>query len=581
MSNQVEAAVRRELGRQGRRWAPVAVFGLLVIMVVATARDAPTTIKANGRASLTPAGPGEGGYGNDGVPGGFDDRDGINGTEDATATGVGDPAGGDGVTSTGTGRSRPPGGSAATPARAGVSRTGVTCDGTRRQLPESSYGPLCAPRFTGDNGGSTSHGVTAKEIVVTYRMGESGSTPALEALGGNELDSVGFDQSGIRDDMARLVTYFNTRFELYGRKVKFTPYSGQGDFLEEYQGRGRQGAQADAARAHDLGAFADVSYAGQTQPYAEALASNRVVAYSPIYLSRSWHEARAPYTHSAMWPAGEDGAEFQANVVCGALHPGKAARSNNAAMQAKDRAFGIINAENPEYAKMGDILERRLKGCGAPVVRRVSYPLDVTRAAEIATNVMAQMQSAGATTLLCVCDFLAPRLLMEQGNSQRYYPEWFLTFHWTDPFYRTYPENQFRGQLVGGGVTEPFLTTEPGKVFRAAGGDVPDSPFTFDRAYQQIHLLFTGLQAAGPNLTPETMFIGLQNVPDAPTGALGPAEFGPGPSIPKRWFPLGVYDPDAASNLDGAAGSSIGCKRGTYFRFNNTSAFRDSLGCPL
>lgn len=457
----------------------------------------------------------------------------------------------------------------------------MTCDGTKRQLPESAYGPLCAPKFTGQNGGKTSSGVTADKIVVTYRIGSSGSGGALDALGGAELESVGFDQQGIARDMQVLVNYFNKRFELYGRQVQFVPYQGQGDILEEYQGRGQQGAQADAARAKDLGAFADVSYAAQTQPYTESLAANRVVAFSPIYLSRGFHQSHAPFTHSAMWPAGEDGATFQANVVCSGLHPGKAARSNDPVMRTRNRAFGIINAENPEYAKMGDILESRLKACGAPVARRVSYALDVTRAAQTAANAMAQMQSSGATTVLCVCDFLVPKVLMEQADKLNYVPEWFLTFHWSDPFYRTYPVRQSRGLLVGGGITEPYLQTEPGKVFRAAGGGEPASPFTFHKTYQQILMLFTGLQAAGPDLTPVTMFHGLERVPDTLAGAVGPWDFGPGPAMPQRWFPLGVYDPAAKSNLDAQTGSAVGCKAGKYFYFDDPNAFRGSLGCPL
>lgn len=574
MTDEVEVAVRRELGKQGRRWGPVALVALLVVGVLATARDESAETAGNlGVGDGQPTLDRDGGPSNL-SPGADVDRAAPT-AEDPTARAGGAPgtAGGD----PGSPRADRP----RAPGSGGVSRTGVTCNGSNRQLPESSYGPLCVPRFTGGNGGATGPGVTEDEIVVTYRIGSSASTGALQALGGDELESVGFDQDGIGRDMARLVEYFNTRFELYGRTVRFVAYEGQGDILEEYQGRGRQGAQADAARAKDLGAFADVSYAGQTQPYTESLAANGIVAFSPIYLSREFHQRNAPFTHSAMWPAGEDGANFQANIVCGALTPGKATRSSDPTMRAKERSFGIIHAENPEYSKMGDILEERLKACKAPVARKVGYALDVTRAAQTAANAMAQMRSSGATTILCVCDFLVPRVLMEAANSQVYVPEWFLTFHWTDTFYRTYPENQFRGGLVGGGVTEPVLATEPGKVFRAAGGGTPESPFTFDKAYQQILLLFTGLQAAGPDLTAETMFRGLERVPTATGGAVGPWEFGPGPAMPRRWFPLGAYDPDARSNLDGRPGSSVGCHGGRYFRFDDRAAFADSLGCPL
>ena len=90
--------------------------------------------------------------------------------------------------------------------------------------------------------------------------------------------------------------------------------------LEEYQNRGAQGAQADAARAKDLGAFIDVSIIGQTQLYAEAIVSNQIVAMSPVYLSQGWHDARAPFSHSALFPTGEAAATFQAQIVCQTLN---------------------------------------------------------------------------------------------------------------------------------------------------------------------------------------------------------------------------------------------------------------------
>jgi hypothetical protein len=134
---------------------------------------------------------------------------------------------------------------------------------------------------------------------------------------------------------------------------------------------------------------------------------------------------------------------------------------------------------------------------------------------------------------------------------------------------------------VGGGVTPRYLDLEPGKAFQAAGGRQPASPFTLDKVYQQIVLLFTGIQAAGPNLTPATMFRGLEQAPNTPQGAIGPWEFGPGPSMPRRWFALGAYDPNATSNLDGTAGSSVACQGGKYFRFDDRNAFHNPLGCPV
>jgi hypothetical protein len=622
----VEVAVRRELGRQGRRWAPVVVAVLLLVAVLATTRpDASMPVAARGNRADQPspaggstADPGAGeapGPGSVGTPDGADGSGGGAASVRTTSGGPtptvagGQPArGGPGATVAGgqpagngpaptTGRVRPAEGGPRTTGPSGgpasnvpggqrpgggqVSRTGVTCTGANRQLPESAYGPLCLPAFTGDNGGATSFGVSRDEIVVTYRVSDSASMGALRTATGDRLNSVGLNMKGVGRDMAVLANYFNTRFELYGRKVRFVVFQGQGDVLEEYQYRGAQGAQADAARAKDLGAFADVSYATQTQLYAEAVVKNGIVAFSPIYLSRDWHTRRAPLSHSPMWPASEDMATFQANVVCGALHPGKAERSNDPVIAQKARVFGIVHAEEPEYARIGEFLEQRLRQCGAPVARRVGYALDITTATQQSTNAMAQMRAAGVTTVLCVCDFIVPAAMMEAADKQQWVPEWYMTAEWPEPFYRMYPKRQFAGQLVSGGARPPFLDLEPGKVFRAAsGGKAPESPLTLDNTYRQILMLFTGLQAAGPNLTPETMFRGLQQVPSTANGDLGPSEFGPGPSLPRRWFQLGTYDPGATSKLDGEQGGVVSCRGGRYVRFDDVAAINGPLDCP-
>ena len=187
MSGEVEVAVRRELGKQGRRWGPVALVGLLVVGVLATARDDPAEVATDGTPDAT----------------GPSFHTGLGGGSGPSTTDTSVAASPDGPDASPGGARAPAGpglpgapaaGQPGAPAQAGVSRTGVTCDGSARQLPESSYGPLCVPEFTGDNGGATSPGVTADEIVVTYRIGSSASTGALQALGGDELESVGFDQ---------------------------------------------------------------------------------------------------------------------------------------------------------------------------------------------------------------------------------------------------------------------------------------------------------------------------------------------------------------------------------------------------
>ncbi len=585
--DEVEAVVRREIARYGRRWVPVGLALLLVLVVLATTQNtadrtgtetAASPVATDGSGAAVSADPAGGEAGSAAAAGAGTSASASPSTSFAPTSVDGTPAAPDADPADPAAPSTTPEGPSS-----GTSRSGVVCDGTNRQLPFSDYGPRCVPEFSGDNGGATSFGVTADTVTVTFRIADSASVAALQAAAGDALNSLGADQEEVAADMAVLVDFFNSQFELYGRQVDFKTYSGQGDVLEEYQNRGAQGAQADAARAKDLGAFADVSIIGQTQLYAEAIVSNQIVAMSPVYLSRRWHEERAPFSHSALFPTGEAAAGFQSQIVCQTMKGQNATRSNDPTMAAKPRVFGIVHPENPEYAVAGERLETALKGCGARFGRRIAYALDATTAGQQATNGIAQLRAAGVTTVLCVCDHTFPIFFTQAADQQNYVPEWFSTLSWPDPFPRLYSQRQWDGALYAGGARPAFLELEPGRVYAmASGGEQPHAPLTLDWTYQQILLLFTGLQAAGPELNPATMYRGLEQVPSTVEGDFGPWEFGPGPAIVHTHFQLGRWDQHATSNLDGKDGAVVSCRGGRWFRFDAASAIGNGgrLDCP-
>ena len=81
------------------------------------------------------------------------------------------------------------------------------------------------------------------------------------------------DQIRSRD---ALLEYFNTHFQLYGRKVKLVTYEGRGDMIKEFAGSGQEEANADALKVgQEIGAFADLS--AISQPYLDALVRQKVV----------------------------------------------------------------------------------------------------------------------------------------------------------------------------------------------------------------------------------------------------------------------------------------------------------------
>ena len=453
------------------------------------------------------------------------------------------------------------------------------CD--ERQLTGSDYGPCPAEPFTGDNGGATAPGVTEDTITVTYRLGNSGQLTSLNALAGDAAASLGSNQEAVVEDMTTLIDYFNDEFELYGRRVELEAFEGQGDFLAEFQGQEVQGAQVDAARAVDLGAFADISFTTMTQPYAEGLTASEIVSLSPVYLTEDWYRDRAPYVYGAIWPMGSAVGEYAGQVACEGL-AGLPAEFADESLAADERVFGLLHAENPEYTKMGDLAVATMESCGASIERRLTYALDIVSLQQEATNAVAQMKDAGVTTIICLCDEFSPIFLTGAAFTQEYGPEWVM-MRWPDPWGRLAVPDQFARSIHLGGSTPAFEDSEIGTVVDAAtDGAGVASPEAIDAVYRQLLLLFSGLQAAGPELTPDSFQAGVFALPSTDEGVLGPWEFGDGRYNPNTSFQLGWWSGEAASNLDDVAGSVQDCAPGAWYRYDDAAgidAEGSSLGC--
>ena len=461
-----------------------------------------------------------------------------------------------------------------------VPDTAAGCE--ERQLASSDYGPCKADEpFSGDNGGATADGVTEDAITVTYRLGNSGQLTSLNALAGEAAASLGSNQDAVVQDLETLVAYFNDQFELYGRRVQVEVFEGQGDFLAEYQGQEVQGAQVDASRALDLGAFADISFTTMTQPYAEGLTSQNILSLSPVYLSEDWYQDRAPYAYGAAWPVGSQVGEFAGRSACQVL-AGQPAEYADDSLASTPRVFGLLHPENPEYTKMGDAAVAALEACDQSVGRRLTFALDIVSLQPEATNAVAQMKDAGVTTIICLCDEFSPLFLTGAAFSQEYGPEW-LMMRWPDPWGRLTAQDVFARSMHLGGMTPAFEDSEIGTVVdEATGGAGVSSPEAIDAIYKQLLLLFSGLQAAGPELTPETFQAGVFSLPSTDDGVFGPWEFGEGIHNPNTSFQLGWWSPDAVSNLDGVAGSVQDCGAGGWHRFDDASglgAEGSSPGC--
>ena len=335
-------------------------------------------------------------------------------------------------------------------------------------------------------------------------------------------------------------------------------YQGQGDYISEDMGQGQDAAQADAATAYDLGAFADLTFFLKgSQPYWSAVAQKKIVGVGPLAFPDSWFQRNSPYWYS-VWPSGSKMAQFIVNVTCRRLAGLPAVFAGDAAMHDKKRVFGLVTPENPEFMELGDSIEHQLQGCGVKVEKRVSYAINVATFQAESTNMVAQLKASGVTSVLCYCDPLVPQFLSDAADQQNFRPEW-VVLNWNDPQARLANQDEWAHAISNGGTWPKRQDSEAYRVFKLAHPDAEPAEQYFDVAYMHVLFLFTALQAAGPNLTPETLQAGLWSLPPSEPGVYGTWAFGPGTYSPGVDMEIGWWNPDATSNRDGKKGAWQTC----------------------
>ncbi len=337
-------------------------------------------------------------------------------------------------------------------------------------------------------------------------------------------------------------------------------FTGKGDWVQEYQSQDPQGAEADAATARSMGAFADISStAVSTTPlYAQYLASEHVISAGGVAASDHYFASNAPYTY-APGASVSRLIDWVPNVVCQRMKGLPAIFAGDAATTHLTRKFGLIYPTNPDFQIVGDAVKSAIAACGAPSANTYEYALNLTTMASDSANAMAKMRASGVTTVICLCDTVVPRFLTNAASGQNYHPEW-LGAGQADSLAEGYDQSQWAHAIGASGYTVPPTKSEAYKVFlMASKGRQPVSTY-YVVAYATAILFFDALQNAGPNLTPSAFQQGFFSLPASlPGGQMGPWSFGQGHWTSVAGAPIGWYNPAATSGQTNSAGAWENC----------------------
>jgi hypothetical protein len=372
-----------------------------------------------------------------------------------------------------------------------------------------------------NNGGATTQGVTKDTVKVVVLVPNAaqqeaaakqpGATPPIDQSSG----AVGSQEDGFRD----FFDVYNHWIQTWGRKVALT-------FVHP-TGADETAQRADALKISETKPFAVIDAGGMDgggAVFDSVLARDRIIVITAGAGSNDDAIKQAPYR----W-GGQDTGIFAINAgefVAKSLAGRKAQWAGDDALRTKTRKLAVVyptGAGGVDVSKFEDAY-REYGGKGT--LTTVSYDLgaDPSKVADeaqrLAPQLMVKVKDSEATSVVLFSDIAnTTPSLMKAATLQEYFPEWVITglgFQDIDLVARVlWPADQ-TAHVFGIGTSPPY----------AADGSSANGLETFFQSYWGDtrgtyspgavgigFLLYSGIQLAGPKLTPENFRQGVFSMP--------------------------------------------------------------------
>lgn len=389
------------------------------------------------------------------------------------------------------------------------------CVGSPPRQTEDPLSPPCIAFFEGDNGGATWKGVTRSEVVVVARIANGSTQQVIDCAGEITQD----DSVGGRLCKAYM-KYFNDRYQTYGRTVHL--YT------------------VDTANSVPVSSLDEryKPFAAVDRSPPSATKKVNVVGVGYAGADRAGYRQEAPYKISFR-PDYQDLAAATASYACLKLNGRPARYAGDPTLQGKTRKFGFWSAFS-SLEQSDQVLSTALKDqCGIDLSKTTG--LDYKD-----QTVAARMKAAGVTTVFVRAQSTIVNLTT-QATQAAWFPEWIVApsslglNDISSNFYaRTADPSQWRNAFgVLFDYRRPTIPDQTWyRAYKEACPECPEISFASDRgaatdaatSYDALSMLFWGIQAAGPRLSPANLDRGLHAIP--PRGSANPfkpaAYFAPG-----------------------------------------------------
>jgi len=448
-----------------------------------------------------------------------------------TGNGLGSGTGGGTAPQTGPGIPPPP---TLPPGLGNVPPSTFQCVAGRQT--EDPLSPTCVPFYQGDNGGSTYQGVSAKEVRVlmyyepnsTLNTSQGTSTPPYNTIIDTDLPPKPNEHPNVSTARG-WSKFFGQRYAAYNRHVKV--YVQFGSLASNNQSSPGTQAQ-DAALAYSrVKPFAVVNFSlfGNGAFYNNYMAEHGVLIFGSIAARSAGFYRQFAGLQWGYPPPLEYRAAQYANAICSivANKPSSNVGENSTGIKnGTPRKYGLYYTTDPAFEGLTDgaRLARDLmkKQCGIVAIEKTyaknSFSVDNGTTPREATNVALAFQQAGVTTILWPLGYEVK--LSGALKSLNYFPEIIVG-----------DDNQ-QASTGGGTFQDPAawaqawivssVTYDPPSAerictqeYRSVDQQAPaDDVQKFAcQSYNDLRQLYTGIQVAGPNLTPKSIDQGYHAIP--------------------------------------------------------------------
>jgi hypothetical protein len=411
-------------------------------------------------------------------------------------------------------------------------------------------GPVCVKPWKAgaNNGGATWQGVTKNKITVVAVLPNDQELHSDPVSPKKRADkSASNYENAIHDWVLPQMKFYET----WGRdvEIKFVTSSGSDEAAQR--------ADVVAIKAMKPFAVFHLIVAGLDVLETElAKAHIPVMGYSTTATKAN---LQAPYR----WGLSDaQSSAINSAEVIGKQLRGKKAQFGGDDVKSQTRKFGVVYIPTlVDIAKF----KAYFKKYGGTITSENPYPAngstfgDAAVSDEQAPTVVTRMKAAGVTTVVMLSDFSMNAAMMRQATKQEWFPEWFFTgaiYADIGILSRIYPADQ-SVHAFGLSFLTPYTLLDP----TPPPPQKPLSTLTdslnwywgLDAGTQagavgsNIAWLLSGIQTAGPNLTPKTFAQGLFSIPAFGGAAQNRTNsflsgYGKGPGLP--------YDEYAQNGLD-------------------------------